>query len=275
MPGITFLFWNLDKRSLETRVARIAASRGVDVVILCECTTPGDRVVAALTAAGAGSYHEADDPGRHLRVYSGLRRRALTFQSASPHKRWLIYRLAAGFAPEFLLAVAHLPSKADVDARTQFQFARTFAADISRVEGRRKHARTVVVGDLNMNPFEEGVAGADALHGVMEWAATEREARVIQGVSYRMFYNPMWGLLGDRTPGPPGTYYRSAAEAVNYFWNTYDQVLLRPSLAGRLDALEVLTGDGSAGLLTPHGLPDRQAGSDHLPLLFRITWEGA
>src|SRR5262249_10143860 len=37
---------------------------------------------------------------------------------------------------------------------------------------------------------------------------------------------PHVGRSRDRTPGPPGTYYRSSSQSVNYFWNTYDQVLL-------------------------------------------------
>lgn len=123
-----------------------------------------------------------------------------------------------------------------------------------------------------MNPFEQGVAGAGALHGVMVRAVAEREDRLIEGRNYRMFYNPMWGHLGDRTTGPPGTFYRSAAEAVNYFWNTYDQVLVRPELIDRLTELQVLDWDGTSSLLTPNGLPDRTNGSDHLAPAFRLDW---
>jgi hypothetical protein len=67
-------------------------------------------------------------------------------------------------------------------------------------------------------------------------------------------------------------YYRGAADAVNYFWNTYDQVLLRPELAPRLSRLSILDGDGVESLLTQNGLPDATNGSDHLPLLFRLEW---
>lgn len=132
----------------------------------------------------------------------------------------------------------------------------------------------MVVGDLNVNPFEHPVAWAGALHAVMSRDLITRMhgEREIRGAEYRFFYNPMWGLLGDRSPGPPGTYYRSSSESVNYFWNTYDQVLLRAELMNRLQALAVPDSDGASSLLTRNGLPDSVNGSDHLPLVFALDW---
>jgi hypothetical protein len=123
-----------------------------------------------------------------------------------------------------------------------------------------------------MNPFEPEVSGVLGLHGVNSAAVAARETREVRGDEFRMFYNPMWGLMGDRSQGPPGTFYRGAADAVNYFWNTYNQVLLRPELAPRLSRLTVLDTDGLESLLTRNGLPDVTNGSDHLPLLFRLEW---
>jgi hypothetical protein len=145
-------------------------------------------------------------------------------------------------------------------------------ADIQMFEQREGHSHTIVVGDLNVNPFEAPVASAGGLHGVMDSRVAEREVREIRGRVYPMFYNPMWGFLGDRTPGPPGTYYRSSSESVNYFWNTYDQVLVRPALMTHLSDVRILDSDGTESLLTPHGVPDDVSGSDHLPILFRLDW---
>jgi len=145
-------------------------------------------------------------------------------------------------------------------------------ADIRALEQQEGHERTIIVGDLNVNPFETPVAWAGGLHGIMDRRVVERETREVRGREYSMFYNPMWGFFGDRTPGPSGTYYRTSSESVNYFWNTYDQVLLRPTLTTHLSDLRVLDADGADSLLTPSGLPDAVSGSDHLPLLFRLDW---
>ena len=93
----------------------------------------------------------------------------------------------------------------------------------------------------------------------------------------------MWGHFGDLTherwpPGhpehePAGTCYYPAAESRWYYWNMFDQVLLRPELlpAFRGQDLKVLVTDGSTALLDDKGLPNRKEFSDHLPLLFRLN----
>jgi hypothetical protein len=99
-----------------------------------------------------------------------------------------------------------------------------------------------------------------------------RNSRVIEGREYRYFYNPLWSCLGDRSPGPPGTYYYHSAQPVTYFWNMYDQVLLRPDLLGCLgvDGVSILAAAGQTSLLTADGLPNHGLASDHLPILFRL-----
>lgn len=272
MPGINFLFWNVNRKPLEARLGRLAKAHDVDVICLAECPLSNDCISAALESMAIGRFHEADGSGAELRVFSRLPERSLQFQFLEPQERWLLYRVHPEGTSEILLAIAHLPSKLNIRDATQDLTVQPFVADIEMTEDLKGHRRTVVVGDLNMNPFENGVAGAGGLHGVMTKTIAERAERAIQGKEYRMFYNPMWGQFGDRTPGPPGSYYRSAAEAVNYFWNTYDQVLVRPELIERLIRAEVLVSDGIESLLTPNGIPDKTNGSDHLPLFFRLEW---
>jgi hypothetical protein len=80
----------------------------------------------------------------------------------------------------------------------------------------------------------------------------------------------MWGLLGDRAIGPPGSYYYSASSSIEYFWHLFDQVLLRPELMDTLKVLEILHTDGESSLLNQLGRPDSRTASDHLPILFRL-----
>lgn len=134
MPGINFLFWNVNRRPLETRVARLAAARGVDVVMLAEYAAGGTNLLSALEVAGAGGFHEADGSGDRLRVFTRLPRQTLRFQFPDPNGGWLIYRVVLGSVPEFFLALAHLPSKVNITAETQAAVARYFAADIATVE---------------------------------------------------------------------------------------------------------------------------------------------
>ncbi len=176
---------------------------------------------------------------------------------------------------EILLGAMHLPSKLHYDDVDQMSLSHRAADAIQQAERRVGHARTVVVGDLNMNPFEPGVAGADGFHGIMDKRIARRGARTVQGKSRRFFYNPMWGHMGDASKGPPGTYYYDSSKQVNLYWHTFDQVMVRPDLLDFFpdDRLEVLAGVGDQPLLSPRGTPDKSVGSDHLPLLFDIEIE--
>jgi mRNA deadenylase 3'-5' endonuclease subunit Ccr4 len=87
------------------------------------------------------------------------------------------------------------------------------------------------------------------------------------------FYNPMWRLFGDNTPGVPGTYYYGSGNQVNYFWNIFDQILLRPKLLPYFDekSLQILSDVGDKSLLNKRGLPNTSFASDHLPVLFQLS----
>ena len=81
-----------------------------------------------------------------------------------------------------------------------------------------------------------------------------------------------WNHFGDTGETPAGTFYYERAEHVNYFWNMFDQVLLRPELLTqfRNEDLNILTTDGVNSFLSERGTPDAEVASDHLPILFRL-----
>jgi endonuclease/exonuclease/phosphatase family metal-dependent hydrolase len=144
--------------------------------------------------------------------------------------------------------------------------------DLRRTETSVNHERTVLVGDLNMHPYEDGVVGADALHALLTEELAVRVPRLTARAGTPCFYNPMWGLLGDRTTGPPGTHYwDNTDEPTNHFWCMYDQVLLRPGLMRRLVQVLVLEDDGLERLVSRDGRPRTATFSDHLPLLFELN----
>jgi endonuclease/exonuclease/phosphatase family metal-dependent hydrolase len=173
---------------------------------------------------------------------------------------------------DFLLVAVHLQSKLHWSDRDQALACTRLVNQITREEDRFRHQRTILVGDLNMNPFEDGVVGAHGLHAVMTMNLAEAATRDVDAAPYRFFYNPMWAQFGDRTDGPPGTYYLRESRPVTYFWNTFDQVMLRPQLMRRLSELRVLTTAGGASLLSPSGHPDASVGSDHLPVFFSVEF---
>lgn len=272
MPRTTFLFWNLNRKPLLSLVAELAGRRRVDIVILAECSDEPRSVLQALNGSGDGAFHYPRSVCERVRVFTRFSRQFLVPRSES--ERVSIRRLSLPARSEVLLAMAHLPSKLHWSDASQSFECTELAREIARIEDEAGHRRTLLVGDLNMNPFESGVVAAGGLNAVMARHVASRGERTVQGRSYRYFYNPMWNYFGDMSNGPSGTYFYDGSEHVVYHWNIFDQVLLRPQLSAGLkrDEIEIVGSVGTRSLVRPDGTPDANECSDHLPVVFSLEF---
>lgn len=266
----TFLFWNVNKQPLQEQIANLAETHSVDVLMLAECAIDPESLLAILNRSSPGAYRFPFSLGTKIRIFTRFNAALLVDFFNDPIGGLTVRRLHLGEPGGLLLAVLHYPSRVNWDREDQTLEAPILAQDIGRAEETAGVFRTILVGDFNMNPFDPGVVGAQALHAVMTKQLARREERDVRGRPYRFFYNPMWGFFGDRTGGPPGTYYLHSSKPGQFFWNMYDQVLVRPALIDNLVDVQILTSDGSTSLLTPSGKPSSAHGSDHLPLLFQL-----
>ena len=268
---LSFLFWNLNGKPLDTRVARIVAAHDVDVVILAECAVSVPSVERALNAASQRLFHGIAGDHHRTVVYVRFSRDFVT-PVGGESRLASIRRVRLPARPEILLAAVHLHSRLYRGPESLNAACFPLSASIRRAEEEAGHSRTILVGDFNLNPFEPGVVGAVGLHGVMTRDIARRGSRIVDDHAYPFFYNPMWGLLGDSSTGPPGTYYHDRSGHVAHFWNMFDQVLVRPALLDYFatDNVQILTDDGFEPLLTSNGRPDKAMASDHLPLIFRL-----
>jgi endonuclease/exonuclease/phosphatase family metal-dependent hydrolase len=266
----TFLFWNINRKPIEKIIANLAARHEVDVLMLAECAIPSGNLLEALNQDNEFKYHLPENEWHKLTIYTRFRREYLETKKNYP--RFTIRLLKLPGLPAISLVVMHLVSKLGWNEKSQDSECIELANEVRKVEEELRHSRTVLVGDLNMNPFQGGVILANGLHAVMARSIALRQSRRVQSNRYPFFYNPMWSLFGDATEGPPGTYYFENAQHDIFFWNMFDQVLLRPDLLPffRNEDLKILTTDGTISFLSAKGLPDASVASDHLPILFKL-----
>lgn len=101
-----------------------------------------------------------------------------------------------------------------------------------------------------------------------------RISRSVEGREHHFFYNPMWAHLGDLRGSTSGSYFYDSGSFVNYFWNVFDQVLMRPQLAEQFDptSIRIITSVGAHSLVGATGRPDRRLFSDHLPIVFTLSF---
>ncbi len=270
----TFLFWNLNKRPLLHQVATLCHEHAVDVLILAESGLSAAALLETLNKTQSSKF-SFPSSGAPSRLSFFIRYPQQSFESVSDSPHVAIRRFIPPIGVEILIAAVHLPSKLHTTNEDQAQNSFLVSQAIEEAETRVGHTRTVMVGDFNMNPFESGVVGAAGLHAVSDRQIALRGDRTVLGKQYRFFYNPMWGRMGDASQGPPGTYYFNTSTYVNFFWNIFDQVLVRPELLKFFpdERLAVLSEVNEQSLLSPTGIPDTALGSDHLPLLFAIEIE--
>jgi hypothetical protein len=265
---LTFLFWNLNDKPLAPIVANLVEQHGVDVLMLAECQSP-PQFLSTLNQKRIDFHLCPGDRCKRIVIYTRFSRRFLTLESET--KYITIRQLMLPAQLDILLTVVHLQSKLHTSHSEQQNACVELSREIRQVEEKVGHSRTLVVGDLNMNPFESGMITAAGLNAAMTRQIALKESRTWQDQEYLFFYNPMWGHFGDRIQGVAGNYYYSSEP----YWNIFDQVLLRPALLPFFenDTLKILEGDGETSFLTKNGLPNRSVASDHLPILFQLDIE--
>lgn len=271
---ITFLFWNIRQNRIEDIIANVTRRHEVDILILAECKISVGVMLTALNSESESEHLFHLTNGRRCKritIYTRLPRNSIESLEDYSADKYTLRKLKLPRA-EVLLAAAHLSSKPRYKETDKDSECRILGTAIRKAEEAVGHTRTLLVGDLNANPFEDGVVKADGLHGVMSRAVASRGRRRVASRSYPFFYNPMWGRFGESTEGPAGTYYYAGSTYKEFFWHMTDQVLLRPDLMASLqnEDLKVLTIDGNRSLLTRKGFPDARFASDHLPVLFRL-----
>jgi hypothetical protein len=267
---INVIFWNLNRKPLQHLLAALVKNYVVDVLILAENKIPKAALLAALNARRAQYRARPWDLCSKITVFTKFNARFL--QPTVESDRILICRLKLPARTEILLAMAHLPSKVHFDEDSQLAECHALSERIKEAENKAGHARTILVGDLNVNPFEKGIVGTLGLHAIMAKHVAMRNSRIVQDKQYQFFYNPMWKHFGERPDSPPGSYYYDKANHTNYFWNIFDQVLIRPDLIKHFpdQELRIVTSIGGVNLLGTNGEPDKATASDHLPMFFKL-----
>lgn len=268
----SLLFWNTDGRRVEGVLGNLVKAHGIELLVLAECRMPEHELLPVLARTSGVTFVRAYTNLKDTIVYVPAAWRPPTPIDEDESLRMSIRTLYCPSGMDVLLVAMHLRSKLHMKPESQWFSLHGIARRIAEAESRVGHSRTILVGDLNMDPFEPGMVAAECLHAISARSIASRGSRKVAGEEYRFFYNPMWARFGDRPDGTPGTYYYGSSESVAYFWHVFDQVLLRPDLLPyfRNEDLLVPTSDGTTSLLTERGRPDRSVASDHLPVIIRL-----
>jgi len=268
---LNILFWNLGRRSSTDAVVSIAREHSADILLLAESEFSRESLVTALNENQDSLFFL--DRGFSNRVQIYTRYMDDFFRPLQDHGGIAVRHISPPVGKDVILVAVHLQSKLFSQEEDQSFACCNLNEIIKNNEKKVGHSRTILMGDLNLNPFESGVAYASGLNAVSDRRIARKGTRTIDGKRYRYFYNPMWNFFGDFSTRPPGTYFYDSGKCANYYWHVFDQVLIRPDLIDyfEFDSLKIITEVNGFSLLTDQGKPDRHKGSDHLPIILSLN----
>lgn len=267
--NVNIMFWNL-KQNDATFPLIAELIRQFEVVIFVFAEFPADNEFKLQSKIPDG-YRFQELPTNKSKIkfiYSS--RVSMSALGEVPQGRGMMLTVCPKDYETFNLVGCHLLDPVNHLDDDRYEFARNLSEFIRECEKRVDNNRTIVIGDFNMNPFEKGMVAVFALNAVMDWHVALRNSRKYKNIEYPFFFNPMWFFMGHPIH-KNGTIYYHGSHSISYYWNLYDQVLIRPSLMRRFshDDLKIVTQAGNASLLTKSKLVNKKF-SDHLPLLITL-----
>ena len=266
----TILFWNINKKPLLKEIVFLCHSNEVDILVLAECELSDVTILEAINPSIERKYLAPFNPSSYISFFYRYSPEYITL--VRDDGRTAIRRISPPIGNDFILVALHLPSKLRMQDKEQVFECLRVARTIEEAENRVGHDRTIVIGDFNMNPFETGLVSADGFHAVMDRNVVSQVSRKVQGKECKYFYNPMWKLMGDDLNASLGTYYYRGGH-ISYFWNTFDQVLLRPSLLDYFKSqdISIISKIGNQNLIKNNKID--KSFSDHLPIMIKLDIE--
>lgn len=271
---MNFLFWNIRKNKEVFNIIReLVYTEDVDILMLAEYPDcPAEELLNIINSRPTlykYEYHQKQTQSDKVEIFT--RFSADLISPLKDTKRISAKEITSPLLNgKITIVTCHFPSKVNMNNDELSEFASDAKEFIDEVEKQTGHKRTIICGDFNMNPFDNGIIKTKGLHAIMDRSiAQNRKKATVRGREYLYLYNPMWGLLGNSEIH--GTMYYNSSDSLNYYWHIYDQVLIRPDLIDyfNIDSLKIITKANKNNLLTSNGLLNKKY-SDHLPIKFNF-----
>jgi hypothetical protein len=264
---MNYLFWNTNKQMVDSEIISIIKEFSCDIIGLAEYNGDIKKLLKSLSCEEINLYHIPQIGCKRIEILCKYNPSKVDHCAESHY--YTIKKFPHDTLGSQTIGFVHLPSKLHAGSIDRLAELMSLKSSVEELEGKINNYNTIIVGDFNANPFEEELVGAMSIYCLSDRRIVKKRSKTIRNVSYNMFYNPMWNLLGDKD-GIPGTYYYNKSEQVNYFWNIFDQVVIRPEIIDNFDVdkLKIISQCNNVSLVNRNGRPSI---SDHLPIIFNIS----
>ncbi|MDU7927965.1 MAG: hypothetical protein E7J35_05360 [Veillonella sp.] len=266
---MNYLFWNTNKKKINNILKDIIIENNCDIVALAEYEDDIKSLINSLDKENIDMYEFQMIVCNRITLLTKFK--PMFIERFSDNSHYVILKIPHKSIKYHLVAFVHLPSKLNANCTDLLFRIHNLITNLEKDEIKCKCNNSIILGDFNLNPFEIPMIAAGSAHALSCKRVASRGKRTINDTDYKMFYNPMWNLFGDNE-GVPGTYYYSDSGQDVYFWNIFDQVIIRPELINffESESLKVILNAKETSLLNKNGKPNKDI-SDHLPIFFTIN----
>lgn len=271
---MNILFWNINKKdTFINTIAEIVREEDIDIVAFAEFPQGRDAAFVRELKQVAPSFKHLEpfSPGKVEIFYKdGL----VDISNIYNGRRITVDKVHSSIDNEdYYFVFCHLKDATMTDKKQLPGYARHTVKEIVGFEKDYRSKRTIVCGDFNMDPYESSMLEHDGFNAMQTTAIAMKRQRNVEGESYEMFYNPMWGLYGDlHAQDVSGTYYYAPGIPIQPYWHIIDQVILRPDVIPVFDKrlLKIVSKGQNYNLLNRNSNISDQY-SDHLPIKFTLN----
>jgi len=261
------LFWNVNRKKLTPIIASLAISTMADVIVLNENPVSADEVLGELRRRVSGSFFEPECL-KEGRFHCFCRQSRLSMKEVHYGTRES-YRELNLASCSSLLVLFHGLDVRNNDIETRQSFIERTASSLRFLTEHKGNSRVIILGDFNMNPFDRPMNLASGFNAMMTRQCAQMRQRRHNMEEYDLYYNPMWGLFGDNTEGPPGTVY-DASNQGPYGWSMFDQVLIHHYMIDYFEKIQIVTHAENQSLMNASSRPNANDFSDHFPILLTL-----
>jgi len=254
------VFWNIKGSKDVTHVVDLVDSVEPDLLFLAECSP--EIVASSQSRCRVIAPRIFANPKVRGFVVSENVKCTLSLE----HNDRLFFYRVTWQGKEFLLGTVHLLSKIYASNSAQSSEAQKYVRVVRMTEKAEKQKNTILIGDFNMNPFEEGMVKVHAFNSVCSSEIALKKGRQFQGEYYDYFFNPAWKHYAGVGNGVYGTYYHHSCGADGFHWNNFDQALVSPSILQKYNPQFSILHD-----VLGFDLRNKNNGvSDHYPILLEL-----
>lgn len=273
-------FWNVNspdnKKDLSDSLVSLTLEKQLDIICIAEIK---DAIVLAFLkkinkSGTTNKYSQVKSTKNKLTIISRYTNTVFEDKSSLySSTRWTAHKVSIPSIISFNLISVHFHSKINWSEASLALECVNLSRDITKIESDSKCSETILIGDFNMNPFENGLVAANGINALsdLNYGTKRKSGRTIDGTKYKFFYNPMWNFFGDFTE-PFGTHYCRVPGHISHEWHIYDQIIFRPTLKQYLHKpfVEIVKKIYTDSLTKNFSRPDKVNYSDHLPIILKL-----